>query len=414
MFHQQLSSAENLQDAFQVFNELSHNLTRSYLELEAQVARLTRELAAARGERLKTVSEKEQLANRLQHLLEALPGAVIVTDGSGFIIEHNAVAKRLLGEELLGRHWPDVLDAEALPGLDNPHQRQLLSGKTVSLSVNSLGDERGQIVLLTDVTEMRVLQELVSQQKRLSALGEMVASLAHQVRTPLSAALLYTGHLGTPELTEVQRVRLAAKIADRLQYIERQVNDMLAFARAGRLTMERIVAAGFIRKVVEAFEPTLDGKNIRLIVENRAETEAFFGNEDALLGILINLLANAAEALDGERGEITLSMGHSSPAWLRLGVSDDGPGIPEDIRGRVFEPFFTTRRNGTGLGLAIVDCVVRAHGGRVCCQSSAGCGASFEVHLPLTVEPRLLPGGFSGQTHKLGESNDGTGRRISR
>jgi two-component system sensor histidine kinase FlrB len=400
MVHQPLNSAEGLQDAFQVFNELSQNLTRSYLELEAQVARLTRELAAARSERLKTLTEKESLANRLQRLLQALPGAVLVTDGRGVIVEHNPAAQYLLGAGLLGRCWREVLDDLASPGSDNPHQRQLQSGKTVSISVNSLGEQPGQIVLLTDVSEMRALQELVNQQKRLSALGEMVASLAHQVRTPLSAALLYTAHLGNGELNPFQRERFAAKLADRLQYMERQVNDMLAFARIGRLAMEKIFVAGFVRSVAEAFEPTLQGRHIAFSVQNRVEANVFCGNPDALLGVLLNLLHNAVEALDGV-GEINLELGHPAPGWLRMVVSDNGPGIAEDIRGRIFEPFFTTRANGTGLGLAIVECVVRAHGGRVSCQSSKGLGAAFLLDFPLA-EPFPLPGGFSGKGHSLG------------
>ena len=412
MLHQQINSAESLQDAFHVFNELSQNLTRSYLELEGQVARLTGELAAARSERLKTLTEKEQLANRLQRLLEALPGGVIVTDGLGVIVEHNPAATRLLGKGLLGRRWRDVLDGMALPGSDNPQQRQLQNGRTVSLSVNSLGEEPGQIVLLTDVSETRALQELVNHKGRLSALGEMVASLAHQVRTPLSAALLYTAHLGDAELSGPRRARFAAKLADRLQYMERQVNDMLAFARMGRLAMEKIAVAGLIQEVLEAFEPTLEGKNIRLSVRVRAEGEAFYGNRDALLGILLNLLGNAVEALNGT-GEITLELEHPSPGCLRIDVSDDGPGIAEEIREHIFEPFFTTRANGTGLGLAIVDCVVRAHGGRVSCHSSSGRGARFQLDFPMATEHPPLPGGFSGRDHTL-EFNDGTGRRIDR
>lgn len=400
MVHQPLNSAESLQDAFQLFNELSKNLTRSYLELEAQVARLTGELAAARSERLKTLTEKESLANRLQRLLEALPGAVLVTDGRGAVVEHNPAANELLGQGLIGRHWRDALDELAAPGSDNPHQRQLHSGRTVSISVNSLGEEPGQIVLLTDVSDMRALQDLVSQQKRLSALGEMLASLAHQVRTPLSAALLYTAHLGKAQLSASQRERFATKLADRLQYMERQVNDMLAFARMGRLAMEKIGVAGFFRRVAEAFEPVLEGRDIDLIVRNGVAVDTFYGNPDALHGILLNLLNNAVEALGGA-GEIRLDVGHPAPGWLRMVVSDDGPGIAEDIRARIFEPFFTTRANGTGLGLAIVECVVRAHGGRVSCRSSEDQGASFQLDFPLA-EPVPLPGGFSGKNHSLG------------
>lgn len=414
MVHQQLNSAESLQDAFHVFNELSQNLTRSYLELEGQVARLTRELAAARSERLKTLTEKERLANRLERLLQALPAGVLVTDGRGVIIGHNPAAERWLGEGLRGRCWYEVLEGASVPGSDNPHERRLVNGITVNLSISSLGEEPGQIVLLTDVSDMRALQELLSQRQRLSALGEMVASLAHQIRTPLSAALLYTSHLGSASLSEALRVRFAAKLAERLQHLERQVNDMLAFARLGRLAMERIRGAELVHRALGVFEPTLAGSNVRLAVSSQADAEEFYGNADALLGILLNLLGNAVEAFDGNGGMISLQLSHPSPGWLRITVSDNGPGIPDEIQERIFEPFFTTRTHGTGLGLAVVDCVVRAHGGRVACQSSAGRGASFQLDFPLATEATPLPGGFSGSNHLTGESGNGTDRRTHR
>ncbi|MBS1213275.1 MAG: histidine kinase, partial [Proteobacteria bacterium] len=371
-----------------------------YLDLEAQVARLTRELASARSERLRTLVEKEKLAVRLQRLLATLPGGVLVTDGSGLVVEHNAAAAGLIGPNLKGRGWLDALNDAAYPVADSPHQRQLLDGRTVSVSLNPLGEEPGHIILLTDISEVRALQEMISQQKRLSALGEMVASLAHQVRTPLSAALLYASHLGGP-LNEDQRSRFAAKLADRLQHMERQVNDMLAFARVGRLALEKISASALLACVSEAFEPLLKDRPIHLDVANLAGECEFFGNQDALQGILLNLMNNALEALGGSAGRIRLALMNPTPGQLRFVVADDGPGIPEDIQSRIFEPFFTTRAQGTGLGLAIVDCVVRAHGGTVGCKSVPGVGTQFLIDLPVA-DTTLLPGGYSGKSRVSG------------
>ncbi|WP_235282028.1 sensor histidine kinase [Methyloterricola oryzae] len=397
-----MGSAETLKDAFQVFNELSENLTRSYLDLESQVGRLTAELAAARSERLSTLMEKEKLAIRLQRLLEALPGGVLVTDGKGRVVEHNAAASAMLGGDLKGRRWLEALDAAALPLADTPNQRQLLDGRTVSLSLNPLVDEPGQIILLTDISEVRALQEMVSQQKRLSALGEMVASLAHQVRTPLSAALLYASNLGGEQLSGAQRARFAAKLVERLQHMERQVNDMLAFARIGRLSLEKIDASGLLRQVAESFEPPRDGRQVRLDLGQCVGECEIFGNQDALLGILHNLINNAVEAFAGQPGTIRLSLEQPGASRLRIVVADDGPGIPEDVRPHIFEPFFTTRAQGTGLGLAIVDCVVRSHGGCVTCQSKAGKGTRFLIDLPVAGAGSLLPGGYRGKQQSPG------------
>lgn len=399
LVNQIFDNAQRLQDAFQVFNALSENLTQSYLDLEAQVARLSEELAAARSERLKTLAEKELLANRLQLLLKTLPGGVVVIDGRGLIIEHNPVAGLFLGEPLLGRMWRDVLNA--LPIVENPHQRLLPDGKTISLTLSPLGDEPGQIVLLTDVTEMRSLQEWADHQRRLSALGEMVASLAHQVRTPLATALLYASHLAKSDLDVSHRSKFAAKLTERLHHLERQVNDMLTFARMGTLAKERFSISELMTKLVENCEPLMQGKSIRFTVANRSDEDDLHGNGDALLGILINLVSNAVDAVGGE-GSVTVVADRREPRYLDISVSDNGPGIAEDIRARIFEPFFTTRANGTGLGLAIAEYVVKAHLGRIWCESSEGFGTTFRIRLPLSPGGTPLPGNFSGRAAFMG------------
>lgn len=399
-----LQNVESLKQAFQTFNEISQNLTQSYLDLEAQVARLTHELSAARSERLKTLIEKEQLANRLQHLLEALPGGVIVVDGQGLIVDFNPGAERLLGKLTPFLHWREALDRVSLSDDDNPHQRRLVNGLTVTVSLRSLGPDAGQIILLTDISEQRALQEWVNQQKRLSALGEMVAILAHQVRTPLAAALLYATHLGREDLRPEQRERFGAHLVERLQHLERQINDLLAFARVGRLVMERVEVGELLRQLEETINPTLHGKPIRLDIDDQAPNAALFGNPDALLGILTNLLGNAVEALRTRGGRIGLNVRRTGAGWLGIEVTDDGPGIAPDVLPHIFEAFYTTRTDGTGLGLAIVDSVVRAHGGRVSCRSTPGAGACFRIDLPLQPVPNMLPSGYSGRKNPLGES----------
>jgi len=391
------ASPQSLQDAFERFSVLSESLARSYGELEAQVGRLSDELAAARSERLSTLMEKERLANRLQHLLEALPGGVLVVDGNGGIVDHNAAAARLLGPDLAGKPWRESLQAACATREAYPKQLTLKDGTSVSLSFNSLGDDPGQILLLTDVSEIRAMQEALNQRKRLSALGEMVASLAHQIRTPLATALLYTGHLGNADLSPAQRQKFAGKVSERLHYMERQVNDMLAFVRMGQLAVSRISLPALLAKLADVFAPALADGRVRLVVDDRSGIDRLTANEDALLGVLLNLLNNAREAMEKQGGVIRVETAVEAPGRLRLSVADNGPGIAEDARGRIFEPFFTTRPNGTGLGLAIVDCVVRAHGGEVRCESASGQGACFHLELPLDPSPAALPSPAGGR-----------------
>ena len=395
-----LHKVEHLESAFQRFNELSQNLTNSYLDLENQVARLSKELACARSERLRTLTEKEQLANRLQRLLETLPGGVIVVDAHGTVIEYNAVALTILGHPLAATAWSAIAARAFLPVTDNPHERQLMNGKTFSFSLRSLEPDPGHIILLTDISEMRALQELVEQQERLTVMGEMVASLAHQVRTPLSTAILYASHLSKADLSDQYRTRFADKLLERLHYLERQVNDMLVFARNGRIRLQKVALDKLMWRLADNANAAIGPRKVNFAIVNRAPDAAIMGNEDALLGVLMNLVENAVEALHGE-GNIEVKTMPCGNNRLRISVRDDGPGMSEEVRERIFEPFFTTRANGTGLGLAVVNSMIKAHQGRVWCEPGAA-GTTFYIELPTATLDTDLPSGFSSRHHALG------------
>jgi two-component system sensor histidine kinase FlrB len=427
MTHAPTHHSQGLEDAFHVFTQVSEQLSASYLVLENRVAQLTDELAAARSERLLQLAEKERLANRLTHLLTVLPAGVVVLNGTGRIQEYNPLAVSLLGEPLLGLNWAAVAARVFAPELGEGQELLLRDGRRVSLSTSSLGTEPGQILLLRDVTELHALQEGLSRHQRLSAMGEMVAALAHQIRTPLSAALLYTSQLVT--YTEVPMSReagrrerpspqhenpdvhgstnvaggrtpgatdyrqYAGKVLSRLRHLERLVNDMLVFAKGGHFGAEEIEVAVLLQDLQQAMDASLSVASCRLEVLDEAPEAKLYGNREALLSALQNLVSNAMQAC-GKGGRLQLlahivSDPHGSDV-VNVLLSDNGPGIPDALLERIFEPFFTTRAQGTGLGLAVVQAIVRAHQGTVWVESEPGQGSTFGLRLPLK-PAKILP-----------------------
>ena len=179
-----------LEQAFALFDQVSTQLSESYNLLEARVTELKGELAVVSAQRMAELAEKERLANRLQNLLDLLPGGVIVIDGLGRVREANPAACDLLGEPLVGELWRQVIARSFAPREDDGHEVSLRDGRRLSIATRSLDAEPGQLVLLNDLTETRRLQDQLSRHERLSSLGRMVASLAHQIRTPLSALSL--------------------------------------------------------------------------------------------------------------------------------------------------------------------------------------------------------------------------------
>jgi len=374
--------AEKLTDAFQLFNELSQNLSESYQGLQTQVATLSKELAAARTERLKTLVEKEKLADRLQQILAALPAAVIVLNAENQVVDCNAIAIRYLGEPLIGQNWSVIVQRSLISVFDNPHERQLRNGIRVSVTQNVLNNETGQIILLSDVSELRSLQDMVNQQKHLSAMGEMVASMAHQVRTPLSTAILYASQMNKDSVPDASRIKFSNKILERLHYLERQVNDMLIFAKEGRLAMDVFSLQHFLEKVNDNMDELISSNKLIFTIENKVQADVMLGNEDALLGAVMNLLNNAVEAKMEGAGVIIMKLSQRDQSSLQIQVQDNGSGIDSETQQRLFEPFYTTKVKGTGLGLAVVDSVIRAHSGSIRCDSTKGEGTLFTLLLP--------------------------------
>lgn len=374
-----------LEQAFRLFIEMSRHLSASYHALENRVNLLNQEIAAASDERLRQLAEKERLANRLSRLLTALPGGVVVLDGNGRVQETNPAAIKLLGEPLIGQLWREIIERTFRPQPDDGHGVSLCDGRLVSIETSSLGEEPGQILLINDVTEARMMQDRFARHKRLTAMGEMAASLAHQIRTPLASAMLYVSHLTQPVLDADNRRCIAEKIHTGLRHLEKLVNDMLVFARGGAVGSEEIPIATLLQDVRQLSEASIDAGRCQLQIRDEAPGAVLHGNRDALIGALHNLLMNAIQAC-GNGGKLCLRARVTGKEMIDVMVTDNGPGISADMQERIFEPFFTTRTQGTGLGLAVVQAVARAQGGGVWLESQSGRGSTFALRLPVKAE----------------------------
>lgn len=325
-------------------------------------------------------SHQDRLAERLQTLLDVLPAGVLVLDGHGRIHECNPAAEELLGQPLSGQLWRDVI-ARAFRFQADGEELILANGRYVTLSTCPLGKEPGQILLLNDVTETRRLRERLERHRRLADMGRMAANLAHQIRTPLSSALLYTSQLKQPGLSDERRARCAEKAVGSLKGLERLINDMLLYARGGRGETQPLAPAALLRSAVAALADDLTVRGIGCRVSDETAGLMVSGNPVLLESAVKNLVSNAIEALE-QGGNIDLIARAVPPGAVELVVRDDGPGVPRELQQSIFEPFTTTRGKGTGLGLAVVRTIARAHHGEVWLQSEPGRGSTFAIRLP--------------------------------
>ena len=384
-----------LEDAFQVFNQVSEQLVDSYQQLQDQVGHLSAELAIARSERMRQLAEKELLANRLSQLLDALPAAVVVLDGDDQVEQFNPSAAELFSSIEINLGWEQVYAANFQPDQDGKEQ-SLLSGRLVSMTERKLDGDKGRILLILDITETRELQERLNRRQRLSTMGKMAAQLAHQIRTPLSSALLYASHLSNEYLEPERRERFSERIKVSLQLMERQINDMLAFTRGGKSSTELFDLIPLLEETIQMLDPGLKKINAEFDFTNRISGRCIVsGNRDALQGAVMNITTNSLKhSAEGVRLAMELEM--VSDKSLRLSISDNGPGISEEIQDKVFDPFFTTSSSGTGLGLAVVQAVILDHNGKIDLHSQEGKGASFQIDLPML----SLPENFSSESER--------------
>ncbi|PCC97556.1 sensor histidine kinase [Halopseudomonas pelagia] len=368
--------------AYELFRQMSGQLSGSYALLQEQVSTLQAQLDQVHAQRHRELAEKACLASRLQNLLDLLPGGVVVLDGNGVVREANPAARELLGEPLEGQLWRDLIRDRFAPRDDDYHEVSLRSGRRVSLATRSLLGEPGQIILINDQTETRQLQSQLARHERLSALGRMVASLAHQIRTPLSTAMLYASHLHDQDLPAAQRQRFGERLSGRLKAMEHQVRDMLLFAK-GDLPLEDRVS---VEQLFDALQvdagPLVEANAAACRWDNRCpQGLALKCNRDTLVGAITNLIDNAIQA-GGDAARLKVCA-RLIEGQLSLSVVDTGCGMDAEQRAQIGEPFYTTRAQGTGLGVSVVKSVARAHGGAFYLRSKAGWGTSAELLLPV-------------------------------
>jgi len=323
----------------------------------------------------------------LADVLAVLPAGLVMLDQYGQVSHANSSAIAILGEPLVGESWLSVVQRSFAPRSDDGHEVSLRDGRRVSLSISSLTESAGQLILLQDLTETRRLQEQLARHERLSSMGHMVASLAHQLRTPLSTALLYAGHLQKDNLDPEQQKKFAARIKGRLQHMDQQIRDMLIFAKGETRMARRMQVEEFLLALQEAVQPVIERNKLEFIWEIGLLEGELVLSLDSLVGAVLNLINNAVEAVSpAPKITLHLEIVDDLPGLggrhLLVCVADDGPGIDTDTVKKAQEPFYTTKSQGTGLGLAIVQAVVEAHKGRFWLQTSLGKGVRAWLALP--------------------------------
>ncbi|MFZ5445615.1 MAG: ATP-binding protein [Myxococcota bacterium] len=361
-------------------------------------------IALARSHAERRLREREEL---LQTTLSCIDEAVVTTDDRGSVTWINRAAETLVGEareRVVSQPVADVvrLEHEGAAPLADVVRRVREEGR-VSLegTVSAEGEQRsvvgtaaalrsgvddfGVVLTLRDLTELLVARRQLEFSERLSAMGTLVAGVAHEVNNPLSVIVSNLSYALQGDLVPPGDLREAlAEALDASRRVARIVSDLKAFSRPQHEPLRAMdprealgVALAFTRSHWRA-------ANVALELELQAVPD-ILGSSTRLGQVLVNLLINATHVLVDQPGPrvIRVSARTSAAGAVELRVHDNGPGIPEKLRDRVFEPFFTTKAGGkgTGLGLAVSRNIVASHGGALTVEDAPG-GATFVVTIP--------------------------------
>ena len=386
-----------------IAREIKHELAREAFPGELASLRKQAEshtpLYIAGKKNTPNYTTKSKLNLLADQLIDVMPTGLVMLDGNGIVVKINKVARNLLDEPILGQPWFNVIARSFNPREDDWHEISLKDGRRVKLEITSLGSQPGQLIMITDLTETRLLQDKIAQMQRLSSLGKMVSTLAHQIRTPLSAAILYGENLASTQLAEASRLKFQEKLNARLHDLEQQVNDMLLFSKSGTEQVVTPLSVNeLINDTVSSMDALFNKASVNVKIKLSENEHHILGNKSALTGAIQNLLHNSLHAIstlqvrDANKAVvplITLQV-YSQANNIFLSVKDNGPGIDSKIRDKIFQPFYTSSSKGTGLGLSVVKSVVNAHQGDVSLLNEANTGAHFVIKLPLLEQGKVM------------------------
>jgi len=349
-----------------------------------------------------------------RHLVAGMRNGVLAITRDGIVAEINAEARRIFqlkrSQRSIGRHFSEVLgkhpdmvrvlhSAFELSHLPNRAELRLkTTGKVVGYTLSHVRDERGRssgvALFFKDLTKVEQLEERERLRDRLVALGEMAAAIAHEVKNPLAGIEVMAGLLKRQVADSPDALSILGDIINEAKMANQIVHEALEFVRPIRLQVEHTAIADVLQNAVNLAESKIPPRQIHLKVNIDRGLPPIQGDHHQLCQLFTNLLINAFEALEG-KGTVELTAregvleedphggaeGHTRT--VVVDVADNGPGVPRELRDRIFNAFFTTKPQGSGLGLAIVRKVVDAHDGRIDIQTGNS-GTRFQVTLPVS------------------------------
>jgi two-component system sensor histidine kinase FlrB len=411
-----------LADAFSEFIAAAARLEGSYAELQGQVAHLSLELAERNAALNASLAENERMRLALQQIVDSMPCGVLVIENDGELSMINPEGMRLLQIEPAQRQGTsparpqarvltlDSISARAGIDLASFAADERVADGEQEFSVAGAGGKRwievrnrrldvrrqdpsdapagrlsGQtILILRDVTAHKQAEQERERARRATALAEVAAMLAHEIRNPLASLELFAGLIAQSEsvlASQGSELQWISHMRAGIRSLSGTVNNVLSFHGAGFPALAPLDLAETIESSVEFVRPIAEQAGILLHYDPPACGAQILGNASGLQQVVLNLVSNAVRHT-GKGGEVRVSLRATDTGNIVIECSDTGSGIPEQQLADIFRPGFSGSGDRSGLGLAVCGRIVRQHGGEMRVSSKPGDGTTFYVELP--------------------------------
>ncbi len=368
---------------------------------------------------------------RYRHLVESASDAIVTLDANGRFTTVNHAAENISGyrrEELVGQWFAPMLPDDDLPKALG-HFQQALSGetglfesqfyrkdgevRTISITYSTPQKDEEVLCLIRDVTDQKMLQEQLIQSEKMSAIGQLVSGVAHELNNPLAGISAFAQLLLAEKRFPPDQRTAAETIYSEARRASRIVQNLLTFARQHKAEKVQTAINQVLDDTLELRGYELRVRGIDVRREYDETLEDTMADAHQLQQVFLNLITNAEQAMeqrDGHHHRLTVRTRRSGEA-IRIEVEDTGGGIPPNLIERIFNPFFTTKPtgSGTGLGLSISLGIVREHEGRIWAENVASTGARFIVELPIT---KSRPSGETPAVTHVQHTNDADSLRV--
>ncbi len=362
------------------------------------------------SERIRLTREVEQSARRFKRFIDSAEDFISMKDTKGRYTVVNKATARLFGlnpEDLIGKtvlelYPPDIADLIATHDQDVMQRAEAITFEEV-LEVQGVlknlstvrfplldykGELEGVCTISRDTTKERALSRRLVQSDKLAAIGKLSAAVAHEINNPLTGILAYAEDLLEGAVEDEERAQDCRVIIRETLRCREIVRSLLDFSKPRNPTLQHADLNRVVQNTMALVSRLAVFRDIDLKLEIDEDLPGVHGDAGQLQQVVLNLLVNAAEVMKGN-GELRIITSYSADDHeCLLEISDSGPGIPKELIGRIFEPFFSTKRSTHGLGLAVCWTIVDRHGGRMEVSNREEGGASFCVILPASEDER--------------------------